>query len=85
MSGNEKVIPDSKAVREILKAAPLAFYPVPKCGNTPQQVRAAMQLEKTKIPVLICEDCSTEETYLIIPLRDVPYFVVELYRELAGL
>jgi hypothetical protein len=86
MEGEQiKTVRESEGLKEILKAAPVALYPVPKCGITPQQVTAAMQLERRKIPILICEDCSPDETYVVIPLRELPYFVVELYRVLAGL
>ncbi|MGB9619089.1 MAG: hypothetical protein ACPL7K_01600 [Armatimonadota bacterium] len=79
------VIRDVQAAELLLNRQILELYPVPSCGITPAQLRAAVDFaeKSARIGVLVCEDCNPADKYLIIRLIDVPLLLSLLYELIA--
>lgn len=80
------ILRDVDAVEKILRHPRiLQCYPVPQCGITPSQLRAAVQLAEPagRLAALVCEDCPPGEKYLVIRLIDLPLLVAVIYEVLS--
>ncbi|WP_347245171.1 hypothetical protein [Thermogutta sp.] len=77
---------DVQAAQLLLSRKIIELYPVPACGITPAQLRAAVDFAKKshRIAALVCEDCDPAEKYLIIRLIDVPLLLSLLYELIAN-
>lgn len=86
MSDDCRTLRDVEAAQLILNHRRMfEVVPVPQCGITPAQLRAAVQFSESqgKIALLVCEDCHPEEKYLVVRLIDLPLLVSLVYEVLT--